>query len=132
MLNKITHLTIFVHNQEEALQFYTQKLGFKLHTDAMFSEGRWLTVCLAKQPDFEIILMPAANEFETSLVGQQGNTMPLASFTTDNCQKTYEELAQKGIEFVQKPTKQPWGINAVFKDLYGTLFNLVSNTYSSQ
>ena len=126
MIKKLTHLTLFVHNQEEAVDFYTNKLGFKLHTDVVGENGaRWLTVCLSEQPDFELILMPAMNEFETSLVGQQGNTLPLACFSTDNCLKTYEDLSAKGVEFTQKPLKQPWGINAIFKDLYGTLFNLV-------
>lgn len=126
MLKKITHLTLFVHNQDEALAFYTNKLGFKLHTDMVGDTGtRWLTIHLPDQSDFELILMPALNEFETSLVGQQGNTMPLACFSTNNCQDTYEKLTAKGVEFTQKPTKQPWGVNALFKDLYGTLFNLV-------
>ncbi len=126
MIKKLTHLTLFVHNQEDSLNFYTHKLGFKVHTDMIDNNGaRWLTVCLPENPDFELILMPAINEFETSLVGQQGNTMPLACFSTDNCQKTYEELKAKGVEFTQNPLKQPWRINAIFKDLYGTLFNLV-------
>lgn len=126
MIHKLTHLTLFVHNQSDAVDFYTKKLGFKVHTDALGKDGtRWVTLCPPAQPDLEIILMPAMNEFETSLVGQQGNTMPLACFSTDNCQKTYEELNSKGVEFIQKPMRQPWGINAIFKDLYGTLFNLV-------
>ncbi len=126
MIKKLTHLTLFVHNQEETVTFYTTKLGFTVHTDVMGENGvRWLTICLPEQQDFELILMPAMNEFETSLVGQQGNTMPLACFSTNDCVKTYEEMSAKGVEFTQKPLQQPWGINAVFKDLYGTLFNLV-------
>lgn len=126
MITKFTHLTLFVHNQSEALNFYMNKLGFKLHTDVMMENGvRWLTICLPEQKDLELVLMPATNDIETALVGKQGNHVPLASFSTDNCQKTYEQFKAKGVEFIQEPKKQPWGINAVFKDLYGTIFNLV-------
>ncbi len=127
MFTKVTHISIFVHDQDEALAFYTQKLGLRLHTDVNIQGMRWLTVCLGKQPDFEIALMPADKPEYKALVGKQAADVPVCVFSTDDCQKTYKELKKRGVEFIQEPTEKPWGIEALFKDLYGNTFDVVQS-----
>lgn len=121
MITKITHLTLFVLNQDDALNFY-KKIGFTVHTDAMFGESmRWLTLCLPDQNDVELAIMQAETEQEKALVGKQGAQKPFFSIETTDCNKDYEALAAKGIKFVQEPTQEPWGISAGFQDLYGNM-----------
>lgn len=124
MITRVTHITLFVNDQNEALEFYTQKIGFKLHTDVPFGTDRWLTVCPAQQPDFEIYLALATTPEQTALVGKQGDTIPLLCLATDDCLKTYESFTRNGVTVVHKPEQHPWGISAVFKDMAGNLINM--------
>jgi catechol 2,3-dioxygenase-like lactoylglutathione lyase family enzyme len=124
MMTGLSHLTILVHDQQEAADFYTKKLGFKVHTDATFENSRWLTLCLPEQPNLELALVLAQGD-DKNLVGKQGGTQtPLASFSTKDCKKTYEEFKKRGVEFLGEPTTEPWGIGVIFKDLYGNMFYL--------
>src|SRR5438105_2350383 len=118
MITKITHLSIFVTNQDEALQFY-KKLGFSLHTDEQFGDLRWLTLCLPQQSDVEIALILAATPEEKALVGKQAASKPLFSVETDDCKRDYEILKAHGVTFLEAPAEQPWGISTALKDLYG-------------
>jgi len=118
MLKKITHITLFVDDQNKALEFY-KKVGFKIHTDAMFGPMRWLTLNLSDQPDFELVLMPAESAEEKALVGKQGADKPFISFESSNCKEDFEKLVQAGIKFTQEPKEEPWGVSASFVDLYG-------------
>jgi catechol 2,3-dioxygenase-like lactoylglutathione lyase family enzyme len=132
MIQRMSHATIFVSNQNEALDFYRDKLGFKVHTDAMIGDDfRFLTVCAKDQPDFEIILMePKAGmlmdeESATQLRGLiDKGIMGAGAFHTDDCRATYAELKSKGVEFVSEPAERPYGIEAVFKDNSGNWFSL--------
>ncbi len=119
MFTKITHITLFVHDQNEALEFYTKKLGFKIHTDANFEGFRWLTLNLAEQPEFELVLMPATTQEEKDLVGKQGADKPLINLETSNCYRDFQVLSNAGVKFIQEPKDEPWGISACFVDLYG-------------
>lgn len=126
MITKITHLTLFVHNQNDALEFYTQKIGFSLHTDAMFGpELRWLTLHPQGQPDFELVLMLATNEQDKALVGKQGGSSPFFTLETNNIAKDYELLLANGVTFCAAPETQPWGTATSFTDLYGNKIYLV-------
>lgn len=120
MITKITHLTLFVTNQDEALSFY-QQLGFKVHTDAHFGDIRWLTLHPSEQPHFELVLMLAATDDEKALVGKQGGSHPLICLESNNCQQDYEQLKAADIEFMGVPETQPWGIAVLCKDLYGNM-----------
>lgn len=120
MLTKITHITLFVENQDAALAFY-QKLGFIVHTDADFGPMRWLTLCLPEQKDLELVLMKAETEAEKALVGKQAAAKPLLSFESTDCFKDYERLKNLGVLFVEEPKSQPWGIGAVLQDVDGNL-----------
>ena len=132
MIRKMSHATIFVNNQNEALEFYRDKLGFKVHTDAMIGEDfRWLTMCTNDQPDFEIVLMEPKPgmmmDEETTkqlrAVMQKG-VLGAGVFNTDDCHATYEDLKAKGVVFMAPPAQRPYGIEAVFKDNSGNWFSL--------
>jgi len=136
MIRKMSHATIFVNNQDEALSFYRDKLGFTLHTDAMVgADFRWLTVTAPDQPDFEIILMEPKpgmlmDEATANQLRQIMNkgVLGAGAFSTDDCRQTYEELKEKGVQFVSEPAKRPYGIEAVFKDNSGNWFSLTQPT----
>ena len=131
---RLTHVNVWVHDQDEALAFYTQKLGMELRDDITLPEMggfRWLTVGPVGQPDVALTLMtvpgPPVFDAETSeqlkaLVakGAAGGLF----FRTDDCQATYEELKARGVEFTQEPTEQPYGIDAGFRDISGNQMRL--------
>ena len=132
MIQRMSHATIFVNNQNEALEFYRDKLGFRVHTDAMVGEDfRWLTMCTNDEPDFEIILMEPKPgmlmDEETSntvrAIMAKG-VLGAGVFNTDDCQGTYDDLKAKGVQFLSPPTERPYGIEAVFKDNSGNWFSL--------
>jgi catechol 2,3-dioxygenase-like lactoylglutathione lyase family enzyme len=132
MISKMSHAAIFVLDQQAALEFYRDKLGFEVRTDATMDGGyRWLTVGPKDQPDFEIILMlpnpgfmfdEATSNKVRELV--QGGKLGGGVFDTPDCRAAYEELKAKGVEFISPPEEQPWGIGAVFKDNSGNWFSL--------
>jgi catechol 2,3-dioxygenase-like lactoylglutathione lyase family enzyme len=132
MIRKMSHATIFVSNQEEALSFYRDKLGFQVHTDAMVgADFRWLTLNTVDQPDFEIVLMEpkpgmlmdeaTANQLRAIMAK---GVLGAGVFNTDDCRATYQELKDKGVQFVSEPAERPYGIEAVFKDNSGNWFSL--------
>ena len=131
MIEKMSHATVYVNNQQEALEFYRDKLGFDVRNDVTMEGYRWLTVAPKDQPGFEIILMEPKAGFmydeETasqirSLIGK--GIMGAGVFDTPNCQVTYEELKARGVEFLSPPAERPYGIEAVFKDNSGNWFSL--------
>ena len=132
MIQRMSHATIFVNNQNEALDFYRDKLGFSVHTDAMVGEDfRFLTVCAQDQPDFEIILMePKAGMLMDAESAAQlralidKGILGAGAFHTDDCRATFEDLKSKGVQFVSEPAERPYGIEAVFKDNSGNWFSL--------
>ena len=132
MIKKMSHASIFVLNQEQALNFYRDKLGFKVHTDAMIGvDFRFLTLTAPDQPDFEIILMEPKAGFlmDAETTAQlraiiEKGVLGAGAFHTDDCQATYEELKSRGVEFSSGPEARPYGIEAVFKDDSGNWFSL--------
>jgi catechol 2,3-dioxygenase-like lactoylglutathione lyase family enzyme len=132
---KLTHVNVWVHDQDEALAFYTQKLGLELRDDITLPEMggfRWLTVGPVGQPDVAIALIPVpgppvfdaqTSEQLKSLVAK-GATGGLF-FTTDDIHGTYEDLKSRGVEFSQEPTQQPYGIDAGFRDSSGNAFRMM-------
>jgi catechol 2,3-dioxygenase-like lactoylglutathione lyase family enzyme len=132
MITKLNHVSIFVLNQESAFDFYVNKLGFKVHTDAPMGPGkRWLTVCPPEQPDLEITLM-AIDEgmmFRKESAEQmrelvKKGTFGFGVFECNDLLATYEELKAKGVEFKKEPTKEFYGFEALFKDDSGNWFSL--------
>ena len=135
MLKQLTHVQVWVHDQDEALNFYTEKLGMELREDVTVPEMgnfRWLSVGVPGQEDVAITLMeipgPPVFEEETrqKIVdllarGASGGLF----FTTDDAQESYNELKQRGVEFTQEPTEQPYGIDAGFRDPSGNHFRMM-------
>ncbi len=130
MITKITHITLFVHNQDDALNFY-KKLGFVVHTDSQFGSMRWLTLHAPEQKDMELVLMQAETEAEKELVGKQAAEKPLISFESSDCHKDYQMLKNAGVEFAEEPAQQPWGISVGFNDLYGNALYMCQPTFTS-
>lgn len=135
MLKKLVVTDIYVKDQNEALRFFTEKLGFEIRADATNGDFRWLGVGLKDQPEMQfglLALKPGALLTEedvrvlTRLVeeGKLGGGV----WKTDDCQKAYEHLKAKGVEFILPPTDRPYGvIEAVFKDNSGNRFVLQSD-----
>ena len=129
MLKQLTNVTVWVHDQDEALAFYTDKLGMELRDDVTvpeFGNFRWLTVGLAGQPEVGIALMavPGPPVFDAETQEQLKSLVAKGAagglfFATDDIQTTYEELKSRGVEFQQEPTEQPYGVDAGFRDVSG-------------
>jgi catechol 2,3-dioxygenase-like lactoylglutathione lyase family enzyme len=132
MITKMSHISIYVLNQDSAYDFYVNKLGFKVHTDASMGEGkRWLTVTAPEQPDLEITLMPITDGmmFTKETAEQMRNlvkkgTFGFGVFECNDIYATYEELKKKGVEFAKAPKEEFYGIEATLKDDSGNWFSL--------
>ena len=132
MITKLNHVSIFVLDQDSAHDFYVNKLGFTVNTDASMGPGkRWLTVNPPDQPDIEISLM-AIDEgmmFKKEAAEQmrelvKKGTFGFGVFECNDLNATYEELSAKGVEFTKPPTKEFYGYEALFKDDSGNWFSL--------
>jgi predicted enzyme related to lactoylglutathione lyase len=135
---KIANAQLWVHDQDEALAFYTQKLGWEVRSDVTLAElgdFRWLTVGPSSQPDFSVVLMaipgPPMVDDET---GRQIRSLMSKGFagtvfiTTDDCRASYEELKGRGVEFTEAPEERPYGIDAGFRDPSGNALRLTQIT----
>ena len=128
---KIKLMTVYVDDQDKALQFYTEVLGFVKKAD--FSQGpyRWLTVASAEEPDGAELQLernddPAANAFQQARF-QQGR--PAAMFYTDDVQRDYERMKAAGADFTKPPTKVTGSTIAIVKDTCGNLIQLTQLTW---
>jgi catechol 2,3-dioxygenase-like lactoylglutathione lyase family enzyme len=127
---KVKVIGIPVQDQEKALQFYTEKLGFLKKVDVPLSEGnRWLTVVSREEQDgVEILLEPAPNHFEPSKIYQKAlfeAGIPYTEFNADDVQQEYERLVNLGVEFSIKPTEMGTAKIAVFNDTCGNNIQIV-------
>jgi catechol 2,3-dioxygenase-like lactoylglutathione lyase family enzyme len=132
MISKMSHVSIYVLAQDSAYDFYVNKLGFKVHTDAPMGEGmRWLTVTPPEQPDLEIALMPINEGMmftkESADVMRElvkKGTFGFGVFECNDIYATYEELKAKGVFFTKEPKQEFYGVEALFKDDSGNWFSL--------
>lgn len=128
----MNHVSIFVLDQDRAHDFYVNKLGFKVHTDAPMGPGmRWLTVTPPEQPDLEITLMAISDGmmFTKESAAQmrelvRKGTFGFGVFECTDIYATYEELTKKGVEFTKPPKEEFYGVEALFKDDSGNWFSL--------
>jgi catechol 2,3-dioxygenase-like lactoylglutathione lyase family enzyme len=130
---KIANAQLWVHDQDEAHAFYTQKLGMEVRADATLPEldFRWLTVGPPGQPDIAIVLMaipgPPVMDAETS---EQVENLMAKGFAgtiflqTDDVHRDYEELKGRGVEFTEEPEQRPYGIDSAFRDPSGNAIRL--------
>src|SRR3982750_1388967 len=126
---RISNAQLWVHDQDEALAFYTQKLGMEVRADVTLAElgdFRWLTVAPAGQQEVSIVLMaipgPPVMDSETAdqVRGLMAKGFAGTIFlTTDDAQAAYEELKGRGVEFVEQPEERPYGIDSSFRDPSG-------------
>jgi catechol 2,3-dioxygenase-like lactoylglutathione lyase family enzyme len=119
--------SIFVNDQEKALKFYTDVLGFVKRADVRNGDYRWLTVVSPEgHDDVELLLEPNANpasqQFQKSIY-QQG--IPAGQLYSKDVRADYERLRARGVRFQSEPNVAPWGVNVVFDDTCGNLINLV-------
>jgi catechol 2,3-dioxygenase-like lactoylglutathione lyase family enzyme len=136
MLEKLTNVGVWVHDQDEALAFYTEKLGMEVRDDVTVPEMggfRWLTVGVPGQDDVAIALLtvpgPPVFDEETrdrisELVAKGAGSGAGLFFTTSEIQQSYEEMRGRGVEFTQEPTQQPYGIDCGFRDPFGNQMRL--------
>ncbi|MBS1863849.1 MAG: VOC family protein [Actinobacteria bacterium] len=137
---KIANAQLWVHDQEEALAFWTEKVGFEVRADVTMPElgdFRWLTVSPPGQEDVSVVLMAIPGE---PLIdpGTQEQIRDLAAkgfagtvfLTTDDCRADYERLVARGIEFTEAPEERPYGIDAGFRDPSGNAIRLTQVTMS--
>ena len=137
MQMQLTTVNQWVHDQDEALQFYTEKLGMELRDDVTVAEMgnfRWLTVGPVGQPDIAVVLMaiPGPPVFDPETTAQLQDLVAKGAsgglfFQTDDIQATYEELKGKGVEFTQEPMQQPYGIDAGFRDPSGNHMRIMQS-----
>src|SRR5690242_17208694 len=114
MISKMSHVSVYVLNQDSAFDFYVNKLGFKVHTDAPMGPGmRWLTVTPPLQPELEITLMPITEGMmftkETAATMREldkNGTFGFGVFECKDIYATYEELKSKGVQFTKEPKKE--------------------------
>ncbi|MBA3801065.1 MAG: VOC family protein [Geodermatophilaceae bacterium] len=130
---KIANAQLWVHDQDEALAFYTDKLGMEVRTDVTLPEMnfRWLAVGPAGQPDIAIVLMliPGPPVMDAETAEQTRNLMAKGFagtifLTTEDCHASYEELKARGVEFVEQPEERPYGIDSGFRDPSGNHIRL--------
>ncbi|WP_052665220.1 VOC family protein [Nitriliruptor alkaliphilus] len=137
MLTRLSHATAYVLDQDAALAFYTDKLGFEVRSDVSMGEAfegagagfRWLTVGPPKQPDVEIILSDVGMGRDEETAEQFRALVAKGAFgigvlETDDCQRTYDELSAKGVTFLSPPAERPYGIEAVLRDDSGNWFSV--------
>jgi predicted enzyme related to lactoylglutathione lyase len=131
---RIANAQLWVHDQDEALAFYTQKLGWEVGVDVTVPElgnFRWLTVSPVGQDDFSVVLMaipgPPVMDAETAeqVRGLMGKGFAGTVFlTTDDCHASYEQLKARGVEFSEAPEERPYGIDCGFRDPSGNALRL--------
>jgi catechol 2,3-dioxygenase-like lactoylglutathione lyase family enzyme len=122
MKKQIKIICLLVKNYDETIQFYTEKLGFELKQDENYGENmRWVTLRASSQSDLQIGLSLAETETDLNLVGRQSGSFPFFSLEVEDCFVEYENLQAKGVHFVQQATQTPYGISAMYEDLYGNL-----------
>ena len=131
---KIANAQLWVHDQDEALEFYTKKMGMEVRSDVTLPElgnFRWLTVSPAGQEDFAITLMaiPGPPVMDAETAGQVRDLMAkgfagTVFLTTDDVRASYEELKGRGVEFTEEPEERPYGVDTGFRDPSGNSLRL--------
>jgi catechol 2,3-dioxygenase-like lactoylglutathione lyase family enzyme len=120
------HIALVVDDYDRAIAFYTRQLNFDLIENTPLSETkRWVVVAPKGPSQCKILLAKAANEEQKSRIGNQTGGRVFLFLYTDNFERDYLELKLKGVEFVREPVKENYGRVAVFRDLYGNLWDLI-------
>ncbi|MEN7547605.1 VOC family protein [Rapidithrix thailandica] len=126
MKQRIARIALVVHDYDEAIEFYTKKLDFKLLEDTRMSDTkRWVLVAPPGGEECCLLLAKAANVRQQTSVGNQTGGRVFLFLYTDDIQRDYQKMQERGVNFVQPPRKEEYGTVAVFEDLYGNLWDLL-------
>lgn len=126
MNQRIVQVALVVNEYDEAINFYTQILGFELLEDMPMTETkRWVVIRPKGDSMFSLLLAKATNEEQRKTVGNQSGGRVFLFLHTDDFWRDYNNLVQKGVEFIREPADEAYGTVAVFKDLYGNLWDLI-------
>ncbi|MFL6122786.1 VOC family protein [Actinophytocola sp.] len=137
MIQKMSHVTVYVLDQDAAKEFYTDKLGFQVGEDLVMGDGfegagagfRWLTVSPPGQPDLRFVLADPRMGHAPEHADVLRELLAKGAFghgvlATDDCRKTYRELSERGVVFLQEPAERPYGVEATFRDDSGNVYSL--------
>jgi catechol 2,3-dioxygenase-like lactoylglutathione lyase family enzyme len=123
---RLMHLALVVNDYDEAIQFYTEKLNFRLVKDTVLSETkRWVLVAPPGSGECALLLAKASNEEQRSRIGNQTGGRVFLFLHTENLQADYDNLRKNGVTIIREPSKEEYGTVAVFADLYGNLWDLI-------
>ena len=131
MITNVSLVSLYVNDQDEARDFYVDKLGFAPHTDVRMGDGfRWVTIIHPDHPELEVTLMvpgpPLDQEMAEAVRRALANgSMGGFGLRTTDCHKDYDDLVSKGVEFTQPPADRPYGIEAIMRDNSGNWLVLV-------
>lgn len=131
MKNGVQVVGLYVHDQDEALQFYVEKVGFRVHTDARNGDYRWLTVQHPDQPDFQLGLFqpqaPTVDEATAQNLNEAvaKGAMPPLVLVVEDCQTAFDAMNKRGVEFTQEPIARYGSVDASFRDPSGNGWKLV-------
>jgi catechol 2,3-dioxygenase-like lactoylglutathione lyase family enzyme len=126
MKQYVAHIALVVRDYDEAIEFYTEKLHFILVEDTVLSETkRWVLVAPKGSNECCLLLAKASNAEQEARIGDQTGGRVFLFLYTDNFWKDYETMVKEGVEFAREPKVETYGTVAVFKDLYGNLWDLL-------
>lgn len=134
MITRLSHTTVYVLDQDSAIDFYTTKLGFEVRTDSRLGELRWVTVGPKGQPDLEIILgLAGPPMFDEQTAAEvraliAKGALGVGVLEVDDCRATYAELSARGVEFLQEPAERPYGTEALLRDDSGNWYSLTERS----
>jgi uncharacterized glyoxalase superfamily protein PhnB len=118
-MNHVSLVSVFVENQDHAIEFYRDKLGFVVAEDVPFGSKRWVTVRAPGDQTVALTLKLAETDVDRKLIGRQGGTQPLLGLGTDDCMADYQRMKSAGVKFHGEPQVQPYGTGVTLEDLYG-------------
>jgi catechol 2,3-dioxygenase-like lactoylglutathione lyase family enzyme len=126
MSQKLVHIALVVNDYDEAIDFYTNKLGFKLIKDTKQTESkRWVIISPNDENSCQILLAKAVGEEQKSRIGNQTGGRVFLFLQTDDFWRDYNQYLENGVKFVREPSEEAYGTVAVFEDLYGNLWDLI-------
>jgi len=132
-MQNLFQIALVVADYDEAIRFYTEKLGFTLIEDTVLSESkRWVVVAPTNSDSCKLLLAKAVGEEQTSRIGNQTGGRVFLFLHTDDCWRDYKTFKDRGVLFVRDPAVEAYGTVAVFKDLYGNLWDLIEEKKKPQ
>ena len=126
MNQRIAHIALVVYDYDDAIKFYTEKLNFTVKEDTQLSETkRWVLLSPPGNSSCQLLLAKAATDEQRTRIGNQAGGRVFLFLYTDNFYSDYKNMCDAGVEFIREPSSEVYGIVAVFKDLYGNLWDLI-------